>query len=201
VPQEVPNSAPLQSWEQIIGEPNHWFDRFDKYRRLGPQRTLEAVFLAEWESKGRQGKAPRPPKQWYYACREWSWKERAAAWDTQVRKQDADRDTQRRIEHDRRLWEAREKLLEKSLAAMEKVDLATVHLGSIAYAIDMLVRTRRDDHGTTDPKALLRELIEIDKSVDAIALPPGAVPPLVPPGQVQNNSRWAAIGEDGTGET
>lgn len=67
-------------WEQIEGEPDRWFARFNAYRLLGAGRTLFATYRAERENAGR-GVSRNIPSSWTKTAQAWRWRERAAAWD------------------------------------------------------------------------------------------------------------------------
>jgi len=69
-------------------EPARWFARFEAFRHLGPERTIEEAFR-RWREQQRQsgarlGKKGRPSELWYYRARDWHWKVRAEAWDVHV---------------------------------------------------------------------------------------------------------------------
>jgi hypothetical protein len=69
-------------WEPLPGEPSRWYDRFDCYRRLGPERTIVAAYRA---CTGRTGANARPAPAWYAAAATWRWEARAHAWDIHLR--------------------------------------------------------------------------------------------------------------------
>lgn len=81
-----PQGLPLiarQPWDQMAGEPDRWYGRFQVYLELGVTRTIiEAVnALAKDECRapvGRRG-------LWYVHARQWYWRERAHAWDVYQR--------------------------------------------------------------------------------------------------------------------
>jgi hypothetical protein len=67
-------------FDQQPGEPILWFARFEAFRRLGPGRSILAVYNAE-PGKARKGPADSAPGAWKQAAAEWRWSERAEAWD------------------------------------------------------------------------------------------------------------------------
>jgi hypothetical protein len=79
-------------WDRQDGEDARWFARFTAYRLLGRRRTLEDA----WRQEATDGKGKRPPRQWYAVAGEWTWKERAAAWDVHQVTEDAERQAERR---------------------------------------------------------------------------------------------------------
>lgn len=66
-------------WDRQEGEPNHWYQRFTRYRLLGYSRMIETVYREECKSLGKTPK--RPSTVWFQNCVNWRWKERAEAWD------------------------------------------------------------------------------------------------------------------------
>lgn len=67
-------------YERMDGEPDLWYDRFERYRLMGPSRSLLAVYNAERLDRS-EGPAKAIPGAWVYACRVWDWKNRASTWD------------------------------------------------------------------------------------------------------------------------
>jgi len=98
-----------QPWDRLPNEPSMWFNRFEYYRLLGPDRTFQGTFEI-WNERDNKRKnkpnvAGHPHPQWYERAEQWQWKERAAEWDNWVWKervsqeQDAIREmTKRHIE-------------------------------------------------------------------------------------------------------
>ena len=72
-----------QPWEQMEGEPNLWYGRFQVYLELGPTRTLKGAAAAA----GRQmrGEPLTTGSDWSLTARRWRWRERAHAWDVHQR--------------------------------------------------------------------------------------------------------------------
>jgi hypothetical protein len=71
-----------QPWEQMDGESNVWFGRFQLYLGLGPMRTLISTPAAV--SK-QTGKSCSYNPEWGRHSRIWRWRERAQAWDAHQR--------------------------------------------------------------------------------------------------------------------
>ena len=65
------------AWEKRSDEPLAWFNRFERYRLLGPQRSLEAASQRCAEVEGQR--CPTSSRTWCDASRRWQ--ERAQAWD------------------------------------------------------------------------------------------------------------------------
>ena len=78
--------AKRQAWDRMPGEPTMWFNRFERFRLLGPDRSILGAY-AEYraEKDERSGRTrPRPtsaPAPWERNAEEWFWRERATAWD------------------------------------------------------------------------------------------------------------------------
>src|SRR5215471_16350471 len=73
-----------QPWERQPGEPNRWFDRFERYRLAGPSRSLLGILNAERQQKGA-ARGRSLPQAWARNAKHWRWRQRAAAWDEQQR--------------------------------------------------------------------------------------------------------------------
>ncbi len=84
-------------WDRRPKEPSRWFERFELYRALGPNRTLQAAFEAYWLDQGKARNAiARPGQAWHQAAKKWQWRVRAEAFD------DAERARLRATEAERR---------------------------------------------------------------------------------------------------
>ena len=66
-------------WDQMEGEPDKWYARFQIYLELGVTRTVRAASTAA----GRQARGVPLPMGgvWSDNSRRWRWRERAHAWD------------------------------------------------------------------------------------------------------------------------
>lgn len=67
-------------WEQMDGEPNRWYQRFNAFRLAGPGRSILTVSNAEKVLKGLK-ESKYPAGSWRNAAEQWQWKIRANAWD------------------------------------------------------------------------------------------------------------------------
>jgi len=74
-------------WEQRDGEPDAAYAHFLVYRDLGPARSLDAAYAA-WRRLGPAGPAAErretpalSPANWHRESKQWSWGDRADAWD------------------------------------------------------------------------------------------------------------------------
>lgn len=85
-----------QIWEQEENEPGLWFERFERYRLLGPRRSLLSVYNTERLAED-EPTAKAIPGAWNEACRLYDWKNRASTWDAyeqQRRREQYDADRQ-----------------------------------------------------------------------------------------------------------
>jgi len=90
-------------WDREPGEPMVWFNRFEFYRLLGPDRSIQAAIRAY---KTAQGKPPPRgiSKPWPERSRTWRWKERAEAWDAaEIERIRREFDDERRKDKQRRI--------------------------------------------------------------------------------------------------
>ncbi len=71
------------AWERRPGEPQRWFDRFDRFRLMGVQRSIHSVYVQERASTGASNVNRRGgvPHSWRHAALRWKWIPRAEAWD------------------------------------------------------------------------------------------------------------------------
>jgi hypothetical protein len=76
-------------WDKRDNEPSLWWGRFDKfYRPQGPGRTLTQAYRLSYEEKnGRPPTRAGYSADWKNKAELWEWKERAAAWDTELHKE------------------------------------------------------------------------------------------------------------------
>lgn len=67
-------------WERQEGDKSMWFDRFEIYRMLGPERNVSKAFQAY---KAKYGVASKSNScdRWSVEARRNNWKARADAWD------------------------------------------------------------------------------------------------------------------------
>lgn len=67
-----------EPWLRQPGEPSRWYARFERFRLMGPGRSLLAIYNEERE-KAR--KSATIPASWRDAADKWQWRARAEAWD------------------------------------------------------------------------------------------------------------------------
>ncbi|HIK39787.1 hypothetical protein [Thermoleptolyngbya sp. M55_K2018_002] len=117
-------------WEQQLGEPNLWFDRFHAYLLMGSGRSLLGAYNQERE-KARKGATKTIPSAWNDAATRWDWQHRAWAFDRQIRLRDHQRWATRREEFRERQWRLAEKLLERAEEMLERSLSSTDKDGNI----------------------------------------------------------------------
>ncbi len=80
---ETQQDSKRKPWDQMPGEPDRWYGRFQVYLGLGPTRTLRATEL----EAGRQSRNEpfRKNSEWSRVMHRWRWRQRANAWDLEQR--------------------------------------------------------------------------------------------------------------------
>lgn len=71
-------------WERQEGEPARWFLRFRNYLKLGPRRSVNAVFERERQEKAGWKATNKAGTRWYDTALRWQWEARAEAYDAHV---------------------------------------------------------------------------------------------------------------------
>jgi hypothetical protein len=66
-------------YDKQKGEPQFWYGRFETYRLLGTERTIEDAWRTKCPEVAKRRK--RPGSAWYVASKTWDWIKRAEAWD------------------------------------------------------------------------------------------------------------------------
>src|SRR5687768_17469897 len=74
-------------WDQLPGEPGHWYQRFTRFRLAGPGRSVLGLYRAERHARSLPGRVHSIPHRWQAAIARWHWRERVAAWDAAEREQ------------------------------------------------------------------------------------------------------------------
>lgn len=171
-----------QPWERQPKEPGNWYDRFTRYRLLGPTRTLTTACRSEQAALGkRQSKGPS--SGWAAAFVKWNWQERAEAFDEHLRQIDEAKWLERRELQRESEWEARNKILEvaKNMLEFTLVEIVTDHEGAKTAILParwtmadagrfLLIASKLGRLATELPLNFRGELIE----ADALSAPKGA---------------------------
>lgn len=108
------NDEELKPWERQPREPNLWFDRFERYRLKGAQRTLLGTVRQEAEESGRLKLPTRVPGSWYTQFYKWRWRQRAEAWDAWRRQMEEQRWERRRRKVREEEWKLADDLIAKA---------------------------------------------------------------------------------------
>jgi AAA+ ATPase superfamily predicted ATPase len=93
----------FHKWDRLLEEPNRWYQRFERLRLIGPNRSILALYLEEWiarqEKAGKSiaNKPKCPPGAWSKAAKEWHWQERWEAWDQYLSDRAAKEAEERRL--------------------------------------------------------------------------------------------------------
>jgi hypothetical protein len=75
-------------WERLPNETNRWYQRFEAFRLLGPERSLLGAVNRERVKKS-QKESNSLPGSWRAAAKTYRWKKRAEAWDMFVAREAA----------------------------------------------------------------------------------------------------------------
>lgn len=105
-----------QPWEQLPDEPDIWYARFNRFRLLGPTRSIEETFRAE-KGNGTRETIGKPTRHWYRSAESREWIERAGAWDVERRAEEEEeervawRDKRKAWRHQQ--FDLKERMLQK----------------------------------------------------------------------------------------
>jgi len=102
-----------QPWMQQDGEPNNWFRRFERYKLLGPTRSLLGCANRERVEKSLK-KSDQVPGSWRNAAKKWNWDARAEAWDAFIAAREEAEWDEKRKQLRAQEWDVAQKLIEKA---------------------------------------------------------------------------------------
>jgi hypothetical protein len=68
-------------WDRQPGELALWFGRFERFRLMGTERTVEGLFRLVKQEQNLTKPYRGRPSHWHEAAKKWHWRERAEAWD------------------------------------------------------------------------------------------------------------------------
>jgi len=103
----------IRAWHRLAGEPNRWYQRFKRFCRLGPGRSVLRVYTTEMAEKS-SGKRGKLPGAWNAAVRAWRWYQRAEAFDAYIDQKEDREWERRRQQHRRKEMELSQLLIEKA---------------------------------------------------------------------------------------
>lgn len=133
------------AWEVLDGEPHKAFSRFERYRLLGPERSIAAAYR---EVTGRDG---RPSDKWYQVAERWRWKERAEEWDHSERERSRREYEQRRQTNRKNrialLTHAHSKIFE----ALQNLDVRAARWSDVLAGLKIVTAELRTEYGD-DPR-------------------------------------------------
>ncbi len=109
----MPNDIDRLPWDQEPGEPTKHFDRFVRYKLIGPDRTLYSAYNQFKARGGSEGRVFAVPGAWRKIAKQWRWQERAEAWDAEQRRVEEAKWQARRAELREQEWGTATLLLDK----------------------------------------------------------------------------------------
>jgi hypothetical protein len=117
----------LNLWDRQPDEPTRWFERFERFRQMGPRRSLLGCANAERVEVGRnEKKLIRVPGAWAEVAEKWKWRDRATAWDDYQREL-ARKEEQEELTRRRRVHIAQAQLVQgKAVERLQNLDPATL---------------------------------------------------------------------------
>jgi hypothetical protein len=136
------------SWQRQPDEPNKWYARFETYRLLGSNRSIEQAFQIATSSEKRPGSI------WYGNAQRWDWQQRAEAWDESEREQMRAVEAKRRFDARQRRLERIEQLQTQAYTALQSANLpdlteefARMLIGSLRALFEAMMRAERLEYG------------------------------------------------------
>lgn len=122
----------MSEWDRQEGEPTKWYNRFERYRLMGSNRSVLATYHGESAKSGNGRQKGLTPGSWSTNADKWNWKARAEAWDMQEAQsraaaaalQQAKEEAEK--ERERREWRLKRKQLAQGLFAKAATALNSV---------------------------------------------------------------------------
>jgi hypothetical protein len=137
-------------WDRQPGEPNLWFDRFERFRLAGPSRSLLAILNAERERHGKR-KGRSVPTAWTKNARLWDWRARALAWDEHERRQTRARHAEQKAEMDHRHIQEAKAIQSKVIQRLKSLDPSELSPTDLARLFVPAVNVERIASGELAP--------------------------------------------------
>jgi hypothetical protein len=175
-------SQPKQPWDRQPGEPNLWYDRFERFRLAGVSRSILSLYNAERKQKDKPT-ASTQPHPWNTTAATWRWRERAEAWDEHLREQKRREDQEKRDKELAKVRELRRTTVESMQALLGHVTtyqyedarkqgkphLDPKTLRELAQAMAIIFKESRLEFGeptditdvTSGGKSLARDVMEL----------------------------------------
>jgi hypothetical protein len=146
------SQAPSEPWDRLPGEPNRWYNRFERYRLAGAGRSLLAIYNEERQKAGKEERASRIPGAWDRAAARWCWRERAAASDEHERRQARDARARDIAEMNGRHIQEAIALQAKAIERLKSLDLEDLSPGDVARFFTEATKLERTARG--EPEAI-----------------------------------------------
>ena len=134
----------IEPWEKQPAEPPIYFEVFDRFRLMGPDRSIRGA-VREWYAARNEAEPARREKRWYEAARRWRWDARADAfWRQENRK------IERLLERDRQ----RDRKIRLSISRLARRKFADSLASLTSARIDAL-----------NPKLLIEALLSLNEEI------------------------------------
>lgn len=135
-----------QPWAQLPGESTRWYGRFLTYRDLGSNRTFIRAFNAD---RAKDEKGPKNCLSQAYgdASREFRWAERAEAYDTFLREEQAKEAAELRKQEQSMFLELQRQQVQDELAVARKLLLKAHDL--LEMPVERVKEEVEDEQGNT----------------------------------------------------
>jgi hypothetical protein len=156
----MPDTPPQpERWDRQPGEPNRWYDRFERFRLAGPSRSLMGTVNLERAEKGVK-RQRFVPGAWAEAARRWCWRQRAEAWDERERQKACEARAQEVAEMNRRHIQEAQALQNKAVQSLKSLDPVTFSASdTLRFFVEAtkLERTARGEPETIEERRLTGE--------------------------------------------
>lgn len=113
-----PQDGGPKDWLKQKDEPARWHERFRRFCRMGPSRSLLGLVNRIRQESGKE-KKQTIPGSWSEMCKLWRWRERAEAWDAHMRRREDAKWEKRQLELRENEWNLGGKLMEKGLQMLD----------------------------------------------------------------------------------
>lgn len=131
----------VEPWSRLPGERRNWYARFNRYRLLGPGRSVRQAWYEEQEERITEGdvrRQKRPSRAWYTHSSRDLWESRAEQWDSAETARIESEWRERRRELRESEYSMAESLLQRGKEILaELTDPASWSLSDAIRAIDL----------------------------------------------------------------
>ena len=169
----------MAEWDRQEGESAKLFARFERYRSMGPSRTLEAVHRAE------TGRVTPAPGQWRADYERWRWRQRAESWDAEQTRLSREAEAAELAER-RKAWVAQAQAVQgKAVEAILNMDAAALSYRDVlsglveGVKLELLARgqpgeIRKQEVAGRLKVEVVEELVDGDADANEVPAHPGA---------------------------